>query len=162
MDRWQKQQKEDELGCSDSDAYVRSAMGGRDCAAVAETGECESIRALGEPNLVCSCSCLPVRLSLRFRSLLLSRVLLTFCGQADRATMPPASILGGTGFIMRDLKTLLRGVAAKACLIGPQMYRQVRADFGAHFCASFLCCSDPARFNNTFCGSPRQTKTFQS
>ena len=78
MDRWQKQQKEDELGCSDSDAYVRSAMGGRDCAAVAETGECESIRALGEPNLVCSCSCLPVRLSLRFRSLLLSRVVLTF------------------------------------------------------------------------------------
>lgn len=38
--------------------------------------------------------------------------------------MPPASILGGTDFVMRDLKTLLRGVAAKACLIGPQMYRQ--------------------------------------
>lgn len=83
-------------------------MGGRDCKAVAAANECETIRALGEPNQVCSCSCLP----------------------ADRVNMPETSILGGTGFVMRDLKTLLRGVAAKACLIGPQIFRQSKGADG--------------------------------
>ena len=112
-DRWQQQAAADSEarrsgGCSDADEYVRSAMGGRDCSAVAVAGDCEMIRALGEPNLVCACSCLP----------------------RDRASLPPTSILGGTGFIMRDLKTLLRGVAAKACLIGPQMMRQTEGKQG--------------------------------
>ena len=112
-DRWQQQAAADSEarrggGCADADEYVRSAMGGRDCAAVAAAGDCEMIRALGEPNLVCACSCLP----------------------RDRASLPPTSILGGTGFIMRDLKTLLRGVAAKACLIGPQMMRQTEGKQG--------------------------------
>ena len=105
MDRWHHNSeawKDAHKSCHDADAYVRSAMGGRDCATVAAAGDCETIRALGEPNQVCGCSCLP----------------------ADRAVMPPASILGSTGFVMRDLKTLLRGVAAKACLIGPQIHRQ--------------------------------------
>ena len=105
-DRWQQQAAADSEawrsgGCSDVDEYVRSAMGGRDCSAVAAAGDCEMIRALGEPNLVCACSCLP----------------------RDRASLPPPADVHPRQhrFIMRDLKTLLRGVVAKACMIGPQM-----------------------------------------
>ena len=95
-------------GCYDSNEYVMSAMGGKDCTTVAAEGSCQLIAPIGEPQLICSCSCAP----------------------RQAADIPPQAILATTGFVVRELKTMVRGVAAKACVLGPQLLLQTGGHAG--------------------------------
>ena len=44
--------------------------------------------------------------------------------------MPPQSLLASTGFVVREPKSIIRGVAARACVLGPQLLEQTGGERG--------------------------------